>query len=81
MLLRMKSNPLDLPNFVLVMLAIVQIRVTVLAILFWPASIGWSIYNRWYQAGAIGQSPGNKALNLRLVSAWSANRPASRSAD
>jgi uncharacterized RDD family membrane protein YckC len=70
MLLRMKWNSLDLQNFVLVMLAIVLLRVTVLAILCWLASIGWSIYNRWYPAGATGQSLGKKALNLRLVSAW-----------
>jgi uncharacterized RDD family membrane protein YckC len=32
------------------------------------ASLGWTIYNRWYMAGTTGQSLGKKVLNLRLVS-------------
>lgn len=32
------------------------------------AALGWTIYNRWYQAGTTGQSLGKKVLNLRLVS-------------
>ncbi len=39
--------------------------------LFWVVSLaglGWTIYNRWYQAGTTGQSLGKKVLNLRLVS-------------
>jgi len=32
------------------------------------ASLGWTIYNRWYQAGTTGQSLGKKVLKLRLVS-------------
>jgi uncharacterized RDD family membrane protein YckC len=39
--------------------------------LFWVislAGLGWTIYNRWYQAGTTGQSLGKKVLNLRLVS-------------
>ena len=53
---------------IFIILAIVLIRVTILAILLWLASIGWSIYNRWYQAGTTGQSLGKRALHLRLVS-------------
>lgn len=53
---------------ILLVLAIALVRVTILAILFWLASIGWSIYNRWYLAGTTGQSLGKKALNLKLVS-------------
>ena len=57
-----------IPQFVLLILAIFAVRVVILAVLFWLASIGWTIYNRWYQAGTTGQSLGKKALNLRLVS-------------
>jgi uncharacterized RDD family membrane protein YckC len=32
------------------------------------AALGWTIYNRWYQAGTTGQSLGKKVLHLRLVS-------------
>ena len=32
------------------------------------AGLGWTIYNRWYQAGTTGQSLGKKVLNLRLIS-------------
>jgi uncharacterized RDD family membrane protein YckC len=32
------------------------------------ASIGWTIYNRWYQADTTGQSLGKKVLKIRLVS-------------
>jgi uncharacterized RDD family membrane protein YckC len=32
------------------------------------ASLVWTIYNRWYQAGTTGQSLGKKVLRLRLVS-------------
>jgi uncharacterized RDD family membrane protein YckC len=32
------------------------------------ASLGWTIYNRWYQGGTTGQSLGKKVVGLRLVS-------------
>ncbi|HYK70714.1 MAG TPA: RDD family protein [Streptosporangiaceae bacterium] len=57
-----------IPQFVLIVLAVVTIRVPILAVLFWLASIGWIIYNRFYKAGTTGQSLGKKALNLKLVS-------------
>jgi uncharacterized RDD family membrane protein YckC len=57
-----------IPQFVLLLLAIFAVRVVILAILFWLASIGWTIYNRWYQAGTTGQSLGKKTLHLKLVS-------------
>jgi uncharacterized RDD family membrane protein YckC len=57
-----------IPQFILLILAIFAVRVVILAVLFWLASIGWTIYNRWYQAGTTGQSLGKKALNLTLVS-------------
>jgi uncharacterized RDD family membrane protein YckC len=57
-----------IPQFVLLLLAIFAVRVVILAILFWLASIGWTIYNRWYQAGTTGQSLGKKSLHLKLVS-------------
>jgi uncharacterized RDD family membrane protein YckC len=40
----------------------------VLYVLILIASLGWTIYNRWYQAGTTGQSLGKKVLKLRLVS-------------
>ena len=40
----------------------------VLRVLVALAALGWTIYNRWYQAGTTGQSLGKKVLNLRLVS-------------
>ena len=44
-------------------------RITfLLSFLIWLASVAWTAYNRWYQAGTTGQSLGKKALNLRLVS-------------
>jgi uncharacterized RDD family membrane protein YckC len=44
-------------------------RITILlSLLIWLASIAWTAYNRWYQAGTTGQSLGKKVLNLRLVS-------------
>jgi uncharacterized RDD family membrane protein YckC len=43
-------------------------RVTALFWIVSLAGLGWTIYNRWYQAGTTGQSLGKKVLNLRLVS-------------
>jgi uncharacterized RDD family membrane protein YckC len=42
--------------------------VGILRVLVALAALGWTIYNRWYQAGTTGQSLGKKVLNLRLVS-------------
>jgi uncharacterized RDD family membrane protein YckC len=36
--------------------------------IFGLIGLGWTIYNRWYQAGTTGQSLGKKVLGLRLVS-------------
>jgi uncharacterized RDD family membrane protein YckC len=36
-------------------------------VILWLASLGWTIYNRWIQAGKTGQSLGKKVLNIRLV--------------
>jgi uncharacterized RDD family membrane protein YckC len=52
----------------IIILDIIFARITVLLIVLIFASIGWTIYNRWYQAGTTGQSLGKKVLNLRLVS-------------
>ena len=52
----------------IVILEIIFSRVLVLYVLILIASLGWTIYNRWYQAGTTGQSLGKKLLNLRLVS-------------
>jgi uncharacterized RDD family membrane protein YckC len=43
-------------------------RITAIFWIISLASLGWTIYNRWYQAGTTGQSLGKKVLNLRLVS-------------
>ena len=36
--------------------------------IFYLASLGWVIYNRWYRAGTTGQSLGKSATNVRLIS-------------
>jgi uncharacterized RDD family membrane protein YckC len=52
----------------IVILEVIFSRVLVLYVLILIASLGWTIYNRWYQAGTTGQSLGKKVLKLRLVS-------------
>jgi uncharacterized RDD family membrane protein YckC len=53
----------------IVILEIIFIRISVVAYLvILVASLGWTIYNRWYQGGTTGQSLGKKALKIRLVS-------------
>ena len=52
----------------IVILEIIFSRVLVLYVLILIASLGWTIYNRWYQGGTTGQSLGKKVLKLRLVS-------------
>jgi uncharacterized RDD family membrane protein YckC len=52
----------------IVILELIFYRIFVIYLLILLASIGWTIYNRWYQGGTTGQSLGKKVLNLRLVS-------------
>lgn len=52
----------------IIILDLIFARVFALALLISIAGLGWTIYNRWYQAGTTGQSLGKKVLNLRLVS-------------
>ena len=53
----------------IVVLEIIFFRINALVgLLIALASLGWTIYNRWYQAGTTGQSLGKKVLHLRLVS-------------
>jgi uncharacterized RDD family membrane protein YckC len=52
----------------IIILDLIFSRVFALALLIGIAGLGWTIYNRWYQAGTTGQSLGKKVLNLRLVS-------------
>ncbi len=52
----------------IVILEAIFVRVFVIYVLVALAGLGWTIYNRWYQAGTTGQSLGKKVLNLRLVS-------------
>jgi uncharacterized RDD family membrane protein YckC len=52
----------------IVILEIIFVRIFVIYLIVLLASIGWTIYNRWYQGGTTGQSLGKKVLNLRLVS-------------
>jgi len=52
----------------IVILDAIFLRVTVLYWIITLVGFGWTIYNRWYQAGTTGQSLGKKVLNLRLVS-------------
>ena len=53
----------------IVILEIIFVRlVFALFIVVMLASIGWTIYNRWYQGGTTGQSLGKKVLKIRLIS-------------
>ena len=52
----------------IIILEIIFSRILVVYVLVLIASLGWTIYNRWYQAGTTGQSLGKKVLKLRLVS-------------
>jgi len=53
----------------IIILEIIFFRISaVVGLLIALASLGWTIYNRWYQAGTTGQSLGKKVLHLRLVS-------------
>jgi uncharacterized RDD family membrane protein YckC len=52
----------------IIVLDAIFFRVTVLKWIISLIGLGWTIYNRWYQAGTTGQSLGKKVLNLRLVS-------------
>lgn len=53
----------------IVVLEIIFVRlVFALFIVILLASLGWTIYNRWYQGGTTGQSLGKKVPYIRLVS-------------
>jgi len=52
----------------IVILELIFFRIFVIYLLILLASVGWTIYNRWYKAGTTGQSLGKRVLNLRLVS-------------
>jgi uncharacterized RDD family membrane protein YckC len=52
----------------IVILEIIFYRIFIAYLLILLVSIGWTIYNRWYQGGTTGQSLGKKIMNIRLVS-------------
>ena len=52
----------------IVILELIFVRLFALFLIVALASLGWTVYNRWYQGGTTGQSLGKKVLNLRLVS-------------
>jgi len=52
----------------IIILEIIFYRIFIIYLLILLASLGWTIYNRWYQGGTTGQSLGKKVLNIRLVS-------------
>ena len=53
----------------IVIIDVIFFRISfVVGLLLSLAALGWTIYNRWYQAGTTGQSLGKKVLHLRLVS-------------
>jgi len=53
----------------IVIIDVIFFRISfVLGLVLSLAALGWTIYNRWYQAGTTGQSLGKKVLHLRLVS-------------
>jgi uncharacterized RDD family membrane protein YckC len=52
----------------IIVLDVIFVRVSVIYWIVTLLGLGWTIYNRWYQAGTTGQSLGKKVLNLRLVS-------------
>ena len=51
----------------IVILEIIFIRIFVAYLLILLASLGWTIYNRWYHGGTTGQSLGKKAMKILLV--------------
>jgi uncharacterized RDD family membrane protein YckC len=52
----------------IVVLELIFVRIFIIYLLVLLASIGWTVYNRWYMGGTTGQSLGKKVLNVRLVS-------------
>ena len=64
---RVGAYLIDVAPIIIVDLILGRISV-VLSLVIWLASIAWTAYNRWYQAGTTGQSLGKKVLNLKLVS-------------
>jgi uncharacterized RDD family membrane protein YckC len=64
---RVGAYLIDFAPPVIVALIFVRISVAIFMIV-WLAGLGWTIYNRWFQAGTTGQSLGKKVLNMRLVS-------------
>jgi uncharacterized RDD family membrane protein YckC len=64
---RVGAYLIDVAPIIVVDLILGRISVA-LSFLIWLASLAWTAYNRWYQAGRTGQSLGKKVLKLRLVS-------------
>lgn len=64
---RVGAYLIDIAPIIVVDLILGRISV-LLSVLIWLASVAWTAYNRWYQAGTTGQSLGKKVLHLRLVS-------------
>jgi uncharacterized RDD family membrane protein YckC len=56
-----------LPIIVLELIAVIS-RNAIVWFLLLIASVAWWIYNRCVQAGRTGQSLGNRALHMRLIS-------------
>lgn len=64
---RVGAYLIDIAPIVIIDLIFFRISFVV-GLLLSLAALGWTIYNRWYQAGTTGQSLGKKVLRLRLVS-------------
>jgi len=65
--LRVAAYLIDIAPIVIIDVIFFRISFVV-GLLLSLAALGWTIYNRWYQAGTTGQSLGKKVLHLRLVS-------------
>jgi uncharacterized RDD family membrane protein YckC len=55
------------PIIVLIFIGVVLHNIAV-ALIIDLASLGWTVYNRWYQGGTTGQSLGKETLGMKLVS-------------
>jgi uncharacterized RDD family membrane protein YckC len=58
------------PNIVLGIIGVALLKTAaIIYVLCLLVSLGWVIYNRWYQGGKTGQSLGKRVTNIKLISA------------
>ena len=62
----------------IVVLELIFVRIFIIYLLVLLASIGWTVYNRWYMGGTTGQSLGKRLL-INSVESFTTRRCSSRS--